>query len=54
MQLKPLNEWHIDTNRARPCTLHQVLGTDMKKHFDITSRFQVRSLPANPLHAQLV
>ena len=26
----------------RACCISQVLGTDMKKHFDITSRFQVR------------
>ena len=27
--------------QARSCCINQVLGTDMKKHFDITSRFQV-------------
>ena len=26
---------------VRDCCINQVLGTDMKKHFDITSRFQV-------------
>lgn len=26
---------------ARACIINQVLGTDMKKHFDIVSRFQV-------------
>ena len=25
----------------RACIISQVLGTDMKKHFDIVSRFQV-------------
>ena len=29
---------------ARSQAVHQVLGTDMKKHFDITSRFQVTLL----------
>ncbi len=27
--------------QVRNCCINQVLGTDMKKHFDITSRFQV-------------
>lgn len=27
--------------QARLLSINQVLGTDMKKHFDITSRFQV-------------
>jgi len=26
---------------ARTCAITQILGTDMKKHFDILSRFQV-------------
>ena len=26
---------------ARNCAITQILGTDMKKHFDILSRFQV-------------
>ena len=26
---------------GRTCAINQVLGTDMKKHFDIVSRFQV-------------
>ena len=30
-----------DTALFRPVIVNQVLGTDMKKHFDITSRFQV-------------
>ena len=30
-----------DTALFRPVVVSQVLGTDMKKHFDITSRFQV-------------
>lgn len=28
---------------GRTCAINQVLGTDMKKHFDIVSRFQVGS-----------
>ena len=31
---------------ARTCVINQVLGTDMKKHFDIVSRFQVSFLPS--------
>ena len=27
--------------QVRDCCINQVLGTDMKKHFGITSRFQV-------------
>lgn len=27
--------------QVRNCCIQQVLGTDMKKHFDIMSRFQV-------------
>ncbi len=27
--------------QVRECCINQVMGTDMKKHFDITSRFQV-------------
>ncbi|KAA6427408.1 MAG: hypothetical protein FRX49_02072 [Trebouxia sp. A1-2] len=30
-----------DTALFRPVVVNQVLGTDMKKHFDITSRFQM-------------
>ena len=33
--------------QVRVCCINQVLGTDMKKHFDITSRFQA-SLSAVP------
>ncbi|DBA80660.1 TPA: hypothetical protein ACH3X1_007904 [Trebouxia sp. C0004] len=37
--------------QVRDCCINQVLGTDMKKHFDITSRFQAafRRPPANSL-----
>ena len=28
---------------ARNCAISQILGTDMKKHFDILSRFQVHA-----------
>ena len=34
------------------CT-NMVLGTDMKKHFDIVSRFQVRT-PRDQLHARVI
>lgn len=30
-----------DIMSARSCAVQQILGTDMKKHFDILSRFQV-------------
>ncbi len=30
----------------RSTCINMVLGTDMKKHFDIVSRFQVHILPA--------
>ena len=30
--------------QVRICCINQVLGTDMKKHFDITSRFQASLL----------
>ena len=30
---------------VRVSCINQVLGTDMKKHFDIVSRFQARSSP---------
>ena len=33
----------VGMTEARSMTISQVLGTDMKKHFDITSRFQVHS-----------
>ncbi len=33
---------------GRNCAINQVLGTDMKKHFDIVSRFQV--CVTSPLH----
>ena len=33
-----------NTSQLRSVSANQVLGTDMKKHFDITSRFQVTSL----------
>ena len=32
-------------SQLRTTTVSQVLGTDMKKHFDITSRFQVGHPP---------
>ncbi|DBA80240.1 TPA: putative 3',5'-cyclic phosphodiesterase pde-3 [Trebouxia sp. C0005] len=41
-----------DTALFRPVVVNQVLGTDMKKHFDITSRFQTafkRSAPSSAL-----
>ncbi len=35
---------------GRNCAINQVLGTDMKKHFDIVSRFQVcATSPHDPL-----
>jgi len=33
-----------DQVEIRSMCISQVLGTDMKKHFDITSRFQVKPL----------
>lgn len=33
---------------VRAMCISQVLGTDMKKHFDITSRFQVSPSPLLP------
>lgn len=30
-----------EVGMARNCAITQILGTDMKKHFDILSRFQV-------------
>ena len=33
---------------GRTCAINQVLGTDMKKHFDIVSRFQVGSCTLSP------
>ena len=36
-------------SQLRATTVSQVLGTDMKKHFDITSRFQVSHAPYIPL-----
>ena len=45
----------FDHQQVRQCSINQILGTDMKKHFDITSRFQVSRLclPAGP-YAQLI
>lgn len=34
-----------DQAEIRSMCISQVLGTDMKKHFDITSRFQVKPIP---------
>ncbi len=38
-----------DQVEIRSMCISQVLGTDMKKHFDITSRFQVKLLPPSLL-----
>ena len=38
-----------DQVEIRSMCISQVLGTDMKKHFDISSRFQVRPLPPSLL-----
>ena len=38
---------------GRSCAINQVLGTDMKKHFDIVSRFQVRATSILDPHQQL-
>ncbi len=37
---------------GRNCAINQVLGTDMKKHFDIVSRFQVRVTSTLDPHQQ--
>jgi hypothetical protein len=37
---------------GRNCAINQVLGTDMKKHFDIVSRFQVRVTSPRHPHPQ--
>ena len=40
-----MQDFHTETQTLfRPVVINQVLGTDMKKHFDILSRFQVHSL----------
>ena len=37
---------------GRNCAINQVLGTDMKKHFDIVSRFQVCATSPHDPHPQ--
>ena len=39
--LQPQSMSPAEVRLSRKCAITQVLGTDMKKHFDILTRFQV-------------
>ena len=43
-----------DSVQLRKQIINMVLGTDMKKHFDIVSRFQVTLAPAQQIAHQVV